>query len=322
MVNVSIIMPNYNSADFIENAISSVLSQSYINWELIVVDDCSSDHSAKVAQLHANKDHRIRFIQLERNSGAAVARNTAIEAAQGRYIAFLDSDDIWMPTKLEKQLAFMQEKDVAFTFTAYEKIDEKGKSLGVMGVPDKVEYSQLLKCCVIGCLTAMYDTQKIAKTYMSEYTKREDFATWLKLLKKVKFAYGLSESLAKYRVHGSQSSASKLKMAKENWLLYRKHEKLGLFLSCYYFVHYSARGILRQKNQHLQGVSVCLINSSLGLILSSLSSAWLIILIMRFSSWFPAMGMTLSLSTRSQGSCVPQRYLTRSMIWVKLQAAH
>ena|SRR5690606_25332519 len=224
---VGIITPIHNCSDFLEKTIQTVLSQTYQDWEMIMVDDCSTDQSLAIAQRYAAQDGRIKVLKLEQNSGAAVARNTAIEAAQGRYIAFLDSDDLWLPNKLETQLQFMKENDAAFSYSAYEKIDENGTVFGVIGVPEKISYHDLLKTCSIGCLTAVYDTHKLGKIYMPTNTKREDFATWLQILKKFDYAYGINEVLAQYRVYNSQTSAKKAKMAKENWRLYRDIEKLG-----------------------------------------------------------------------------------------------
>ena len=243
----SIITPSHNSSQFISETIQSVLNQSISDWEMIIVDDCSTDNSIEVIQSFVEQDSRIKLIQLSENSGAAVARNAAIEAAQGRYIAFLDSDDLWLPDKLEKQLAFMQANNYPFTYAAYDKIDESGQVFGHIGVPDRVSYFDLLKTCSIGCLSAMYDTQFFGKVYMPTNTKREDFATWLQLLKKVDYAHGLNETLAQYRVYQNQTSAKKAKMAKENWCLYRDVEGLNLIKASYYFSHYAVRGLLRTK---------------------------------------------------------------------------
>ncbi len=244
---VSIITPSYNSAKFIGKTIESVLDQIYQNWEMIIVDDVSPDNSNKIIEEYSKKDTRIKLIKLEQNSGAAVARNRAIKESKGRYIAFLDADDMWKPEKLEKQIEFMRKNNYAFTYTAYEKIDENGLVFGEIGVPLKVSYNQLLKTCVIGCLTAIYDVEKLGKVYMPTNTKREDFATWLNILKKVDFAYGIKQNLSQYRVYKSQSSNKKVKMAKENWKLYREIEKLNIFKAIYYFSHYAIRGILRTK---------------------------------------------------------------------------
>ena len=247
MSTVSVITPSHNSAQFISETIRSVLNQSFSDWELIVVDDCSTDNSVEVIQSFVDQDSRIKLIQLSENSGAAVARNTAIEAAAGRFIAFLDSDDKWLPHKLETQIQFMEDNDVAFSYAAYEKINEKGEVFGLMGVPEKVSYKQLLKTCVIGCLTAVYDTEKLGKVYMPTSTKREDFATWLNILKQIDFAHGLTVPLAQYRVYANQTSGKKVSMAKENWRLYRDLEKLNFFQASYYFGHYAVRGVLRTK---------------------------------------------------------------------------
>lgn len=249
--SISIITPSYNSSIFILKTLKSVTSQSFDNWEMIIVDDCSTDNSIEVIQLFAECDSRIKLIQLTENSGAAVARNKAIEAATGRFITFLDSDDLWMPNKLEKQVQFMLDQNIAFSFSAYEKIDEKGVPFDIVSVPEKINYKQLLKTNVIGCLTAMYDVEKLGKVYMPVNTKREDFATWLAILKQVDYAYGMPDVLAQYRVYASQSSAKKTKMAKENWRLYRDIEQLGVFKSAYYFAHYAVRGVLRTKLPNL-----------------------------------------------------------------------
>lgn len=244
---VSIITPLYNSSLFLDKTINSIISQSYYYWELIIVDDCSQDNSIEIALDFSSKDIRIKVIQMEKNSGAAAARNTAIKAANGRFIAFLDSDDLWHPHKLEKQINFMLKNNYAFSYTAYEKINEEGKVIGYVGAPMRLNYKQLLMTNEIGCLTAIYDTEILGKVYMPTETKREDYATWLSILKKIDYAYGMPESLGQYRVYANQSSAKKSKMAKENWSLYRNIENLSFIKSIYYFSHYSIRGVLRTK---------------------------------------------------------------------------
>lgn len=246
-MSISIITPSYNSAGFILNTIRSVIDQTVSNWELIIVDDCSTDNSIEVIEGFVDKDPRIKLIQLTENSGAAVARNKGIEAAKGRYIAFLDSDDVWSPDKLEKQLAFMQANDYPFTFAAYDKVDEAGKVFGHVGVPDKVTYSDLLKSCSIGCLTAMYDTEFFGKVYMPLIRKRQDLGLWLKLLKKTKYAYGLNETLGFYKVRKDSISANKKSAALYQWRIYRDIEHLSLIKSFYYFAHYAIRGLLKTK---------------------------------------------------------------------------
>lgn len=244
---VSIITPSYNSALLIVPTIKSVISQSIGDWEMIIVDDCSCDNSVEVIRSFADQDPRIKLIQLAENSGAAVARNTAIEAASGRYIAFLDSDDAWLPNKLEKQIAFMQENNYPFTYAAYDKVNESDEVFGHVGVPSKVAYSDLLKSCSIGCLTAIYNTEYFGKVYMPLIRKRQDLGLWLKLLKKTKYAYGLNETLGLYKVRSDSISANKKSAALFTWRLYRDVEQINLLKSIYYFSNYAVRGLLRTK---------------------------------------------------------------------------
>jgi len=224
-VVTSIITPSHNSTQFISATIQSVLNQSTSDWELIIVDDCSSDNSVEVVQSFVERDSRIKLIQLSENSGAAVARNRAIEAAQGRYIAFLDSDDLWLPDKLETQIQFMEDNDVAFSYAAYEKINEQGKAVGKVGVPERITYNDLLKVCSIGCLTAVYDTQKLGKIYMPLIRKRQDLGLWLRILKQIPYAYGVQEVLGQYQLRSDSISANKLSAAQFTWKLYREVEK-------------------------------------------------------------------------------------------------
>lgn len=244
---VSIITPLYNSEPFVLEAIESVQRQSYPLWELIVVNDCSGDSSVKIVESLIQSDSRVKLINLDNNSGPSVARNIAIEAANGQYIAFLDSDDIWQDCFLEKMLYFMQKNQYEFVFSAYQRMTVSGKFIAIFGVPEKVTYSSLLKTCVISCLTAMYDAEKIGKRYFQTSSKREDFLYWLQILKDVEYAYGLNESLAYYRFYSGSSSSNKATMAKETWKLYRNIEGLGFFRSLYYFVNYAVRGFLRIK---------------------------------------------------------------------------
>lgn len=247
MVMVTVVTPTYNSADRIAMTIESVRAQTFADWEMIVVDDCSDDGTVDIVDEYAKLDPRVRWIKLEQNGGAAVARNAAIRAAQGRYISFLDSDDRWLPHKLEAQLAFAKEHDAAFVFSAYSRVDETGKNLGIVGVPGKVCYRELLKSCYIGCLTAMYDTQALGKVEMPLIRKRQDFGLWLKLLKKTSVAYGQRDVLATYTVRDGSISADKRSASIFQWKIYREVEKLSLAASCYYFAHYAVRGVLRSR---------------------------------------------------------------------------
>lgn len=246
-IDVSVVMPLFNGEAFVENSIRSVITQSFQNWELIIVDDASTDRSVNIVKSLVGEDHRIKLIKLPRNSGAAVARNLSIKYAQGRYIAFLDSDDLWLAQKLSKQLAFMKNNSCPFAFSSYDKIDEGGSRIGYVGAPEKVDYADLLKMCSIGCLTAIYDTNYFGKVYMPDIRKRQDLGLWLALLKRTTYAYGISESLAQYRVRPESLSSNKIAAAQFQWKLYRQIENLSFTDSSYYFFEYGMRGLLRSK---------------------------------------------------------------------------
>ena len=236
-------MPAHNSAQFIRAAIASVRQQTMSDWELLVSDDASSDNTVGIVSHMASGDNRIRILIGARNTGPAEARNRAIEASSGRYIAFLDSDDLWKPTKLERQLGFMQARNIAFSFSSYDRVTEDGQTLGSVHVEKPVDYRTLLKSCVIGCLTAVYDTRMVGKVYMPEIRRRQDFGLWLKLLKQVEYAHPIPESLATYRVRTGSTSFNKVVAAQYTWRLYRQVERLPVHEAAYYFMHYAARGL-------------------------------------------------------------------------------
>jgi teichuronic acid biosynthesis glycosyltransferase TuaG len=242
---VSVITPLHNASTFISQTIQSVLDQTYQYWEMIIVDDCSTDNSVEIVETFINQDNRIHLYKLAANSGAAAARNFAIEKAKGRFIAFLDSDDMWNPEKLELQISYMLKHGYAFTFGAYDKIDEKGKAIGHIDVPEKVGYADLLKTCSIGCLTAVYDTSVTGKVFMPIINKRQDYGLWLRLLKILPYAHGLNVSLAKYRVRQESLSGNKLKAARYQWKIYREIENLSLVKSAYYFTNYFSHGFFK-----------------------------------------------------------------------------
>lgn len=244
---VSVIMPAYNSEPFVAASIESVLAQTYSDLELLIVDDVSSDKTASVVESYMRKDPRIRFFRQPQNAGAAEARNRAIGEARGRYIAFLDSDDLWLPEKLHRQIGAMRTEKWPFTYTAYTRIDEQGQPLGEVGVPSTVTYAELLKTCIIGCLTAVYDTEAFGKVLMPSIRKRQDFGLWLRLLKMTPRAYGIREPLALYRVRSDSISSNKKSAALYTWRLYREVERLSLFWSLWFFSHYAVRGVLRHK---------------------------------------------------------------------------
>ena len=223
---VSIIMPSYNTAKFIEETIDSVLSQTYTNWELIIVDDCSTDNTDEVVARYT--DPRIIYIKNEKNSGAAVSRNRALREAKGRWIAFLDSDDLWMPEKLEKQIRFMEENRYFYSYTAYEEIDEASKPLGVRVTgPKRITKAGMFAYCWPGCLTVMYDANVVGLIQIADIKKNNDYAMWLKAIQKAE-CYLLDETLGRYRKRaGSISRHSYTKLIKWHYKLFREAEQKG-----------------------------------------------------------------------------------------------
>ena len=226
---VSIIMPNYNCEKFVGETIKSVINQTYTNWEILFVDDCSTDNSIKIAE--SFKDNRIRIFKNEKNSGAAVSRNWALREAKGEYIAFLDSDDIWVPEKLEKQIKFMEEKGYAFTYSDY-KITMNGQPLPyVYFAPNKVNRRKLFNYCYFSTITVIYDREKVGLIQIEDLKKNNDYALWFEALKKVD-AYRYPECLATYCKHGNSiSSGSKFKLIKHHYILFRKGLKKSKFVS-------------------------------------------------------------------------------------------
>lgn len=241
---VSIITPAYNSEKYISESIESVLRQTYDNWEMIIVNDKSSDKTQEIIEKYKKHDSRINLISLAENAGAAVARNIALDVARGRYIAFLDSDDRWKRNKLEKQLDFMKKNGYGFTFTGYEYIlDQNNNTQKLFQVPQKLNYSQALKNTVIGCLTVVIDREIIGDFRMPLIRRGQDSLTWLMILNKGFIAFGLNESLAEYRkVEGSLSS-SKVKALKRQWHNYRKIIKLPLHKCLYYYLFYAFNNV-------------------------------------------------------------------------------
>jgi len=242
---VSIITPTYNSAIYVSATLASVGAQEFQDWEHIIVDDASSDETVSLLHELSAEDPRIKVIALEQNSGAAVARNAAIDAARGRFIAFLDADDLWMPQKLAVQIAYMLKTGAPFICSSYNVIDEQGNHCGTVTVPERVTYKKILRNNTIGCLTAVYDTDYFGKVQMPLIRKRQDLGLWLKLLKRVRHAHGLNESLAQYRIRPGSISHNKVSAAKSTWKLYRHIEKLPLPVAVYYFLSYATNGVIK-----------------------------------------------------------------------------
>lgn len=239
---VSIVTPVYNAAEFLADTIKTVQDQTYSNWELILVDDCSRDASVAIIRDFQKFDKRIKLVRMKQNSGAALSRNAGTKKAVGSYLAFLDADDIWMKAKLEKQISFMQKNDYAFTFTGYEFADKNGISTGKrVHTPATITYRQALKNHIIWTSTVVLDMSKIGKetAYMPNVRRGQDAATWWKILRQVNTAYSIDNSLALYRRTNSSLSANKFKAMKRTWYLLSKVEKLGLVLSMYNFAWYA-----------------------------------------------------------------------------------
>ncbi len=245
---VSIIIPAYNSSEYIAKTIESVLSQTYPWWEMIIVDDCSEDNTYEIAKKYSRTDRRIKVIRLKKNSGAAFARNVAISKAKGRFIAFLDSDDLWLPEKLEIQISFMLKNNLSFTYSSYYLIDEIERDCGIFITKEKIDYNSMLKTCSVGCLTAIYDVQQLGKMYMPDIPKRQDYALWLAILKRIGETKGILEPLAKYRIRSGSVSRNKIKAAWYQWKVYSDIEKLSFVKSIYYFLHYTWNGFFKYKN--------------------------------------------------------------------------
>lgn len=246
---VSIIVPVYNAERFISDTINSVINQSYNNWELILVNDCSNDKSENIIKSYSEKDKRINLINNSVNSKAAISRNNGIKKAKGRFICFIDADDLWDKEKIEKQVCFMKKEKCAFSFTGYEFADENGKpNSKKVFVPHKINYKQALKNTTIWTSTVMFDMDKLSKEdiFMPNVARGQDTATWWKVLKKIDYAYGINEILAFYRRSEGTLSSNKIVALKRTWNLYRKVEHFGIIKSLYYFIWYCINAIKRR----------------------------------------------------------------------------
>lgn len=223
---VSIITPTFNAAKFLAETIQSVQNQSYENWELFLIDDCSTDETVAIAQEFCKKDTRIQLLQLAQNSGAGVARNKGIECAKGTYISFIDADDLWKPEKLAKQIAFMKLHNLPFTFTFYDQIDENGNLLNIsITCPTLIDYKMLFYCNWIGNLTGIYKVAFFGKIPISSIKKRQDWILWLEIVKQIDSAFPVPESLAFYRIRKDSLSASKFQLLKHNYFIYKNYHK-------------------------------------------------------------------------------------------------
>ena len=250
MAQISIVVPVYNAEKYIEQTIDMVRAQTFTDWELILVEDCSKDNSQTVLKRKTEElqDSRIRVIYKEQNEGAAKARNTGIEAATGRYMAFLDADDVWMEDKLKDELSFMQEKQAAFVFTAYEFGDEEAKGTGkIVSVPETLTYKKALSRTVIFTSTTLFDLSVLGKDLVKmPNVPSEDSATWWQILRQGYVAHGYPKVTTIYRRPPKSLSSNKGKAIQRIWYLYRKVEKLSFFTSAVCFVGWAFRATLRR----------------------------------------------------------------------------
>ncbi len=251
---VTVIVPVYNREKYIKETIESILKQTYTNYEVIFVDDCSTDGSLEILEEYCKIYNNFRLIKLKRNKGVSFARNIGIRKASGRYIAFLDSDDLWLESRLEEQVKFTKTNNYAFTYSAFKYITDDGKKISKkVEVPFELNYCAALLNTRILTITALIDLEKIPKylCYMPNF-KHEDMATWWKILKKGHVAYGLNKTLAYCRITDGSRSSNKLKSAYFRWKLYRKIEKLNLVKSIYCFMHYVFNAVIKRGGKFLE----------------------------------------------------------------------
>ena len=246
---VSIVTPTFNSEKYISETIKSVQNQTYANWEMIIVDDCSSDQTTKIVRDIAEIDTRIKLISLAVNSGPAKARNVGIDQVSGKYMTFLDADDIWFPEFLKTSIETINKTNIHFVFSSYRRADEDLQFVySDFIVPQKVTYTDILKTNSISCLTAFIDIEKLGKKRMPDIFKRQDMGLWLKYLKEIPFAYGIQEPLAVYRIRKNSLSRNKSKLLKYQWQFYREVENINVLKSLYYMFHWMFRGFIKYRN--------------------------------------------------------------------------
>ena len=244
---VSVIMPCYNMEKYIAATIHSVQQQTCPHWELLIVDDASTDGTADIVRSHQMQDDRILFVVKPKHSGIADTRNQCISMAKGRFLAFLDADDLWHPEKLEQQLQFMTERNIGFSYSSYDCVDEEGKPLEKMvKSAGNLDYDAYLHNTIIGCSTVMIDTTIIGNVFVPNFRTSEDTATWLNILKKGFLAYAIEQPLTSYRIRQHSASSNKLKASSDLWRVYRKNEKLPLFKAVACFSSYAFNAIKKR----------------------------------------------------------------------------
>lgn len=247
--HVSIITPTFNSASYIAETILSVQNQTYQNWQLIIVDDGSTDETISIIQEIQKAESRIQLIVQSKNVGPAITRNKGIELAKGKYLTFLDADDLWFPDFIQNSIAIIQQTTIPFVFSSYRRSDEALNFIySDFIVPQKVTYTDILKTNSISCLTAFLDIETLGKKFMPIIHKRQDMGLWVQYLKEIPFAYGIQEPKAIYRIRKNSLSRKKSTLIKYQWQFYRKVENLSLIQSTYYMIHWMVRGFFKYSN--------------------------------------------------------------------------
>lgn len=244
---VSVIMPCYNMERYIADTIRSVINQTYAHWELIVVDDGSTDQTVELVKVFCENNSNIHLSVNKEHLGIAKTRNACIKQAKGRFYAFLDADDLWHPEKLERQLRFMLDRHIGFSYTSYDLIDENGKTLEkTIKTAGDLDHRAYLRNTIIGCSTVMVDTDMTGPVTVPNFRTSEDAATWLNILKKGFKAYAIKEPLTSYRIREHSASSNKLKAASDLWKVYRQHEKLAFFKAVACFICYALNAIKKR----------------------------------------------------------------------------
>lgn len=245
MPKVSVITPAYNATPYLEETVKSVQAQTFVDWEMIIVDDCSKDETYSLARRLAETDDRIKVFQNEKNSGVAATRNKALDAATGEYIAFLDSDDLWLPKKLDKQVAFMEKGQYVLTYTNYQKFDsETGERKDkIIRAPAKMTAKRIYGDTSIGCLTVMVNRKLSGPFHMPQLSHTEDNITWQEILARGYTAYRLDDVLSLYRAGNTSLTSGKKSAAKQQWSTYRDYYKFSVLKSAYYFTQYAFRAV-------------------------------------------------------------------------------
>lgn len=244
---VSVITPCHNMEKYVAATVLSVRNQTYSHWEMLIVCDASTDGTVDILKSLAAQDERLKITIITTHSGIAEARNQAIKQAQGHYLAFLDADDLWYPEKLEQQLQFMQNKNIGFSFSSYDLIDETGQHLDkTVEAAKDMSYDDYLRNTIIGCSTVMVDTDIVGPVTVPQFRTSEDTATWLDILKKGHVAHAITQPLVSYRIRRKSASSNKLKASYDLWTVYRRHEKIPFFKALHYFCSYAFNAIKKR----------------------------------------------------------------------------